>query len=242
MKSVSLLKKLGFVYLTFLHVLIAVLIFKTNFLVLVGKTLGVLPAEEFHDQLYQDMFAKVEAFQQSTSPKMILFGDSLSTKIPERSLPKGIVNLAVGGLTTAGAGRLLHAVSPEKDLSVIIELGVNDLKYRSPRNVARDIKAFVGQFSAAEKIVLVGLLPVDMANSTVLTRPYLDNEVFSRINADLMMFCEKLTQCSFLSTGFLAGADGNLRREYSVSDGWHLSLLGAETLGEHITKAYLGAL
>tara|TARA_R110002096_G_scaffold193212_5_gene374882 strand:+ start:484 stop:1209 length:726 start_codon:yes stop_codon:yes gene_type:complete len=238
MKLSAFLKKLATVYLVFIHVLIAILLIKTNFFLLAGKTLGVTPAEEFHAQLYQNLFEKTEAFRRAVDTKVILIGDSLSTKIPAEALPENTLNLAIGGLTTKGAERLIGTIAPvDQGVSYIVELGVNDLKYRQPSIVVRDIQELVAVLSETSKVTLIGLLPVDMKNAKVQERAYLKNMTFRQINAELSAFCNSLTQCSFLDTQFLADEKGNLREEYSVADGWHLSFMGASILGAEIQKA-----
>lgn len=228
-------------YLLLLHAVLFVLVVKTNFLLLTGKTLGFVPPEEWNpeliarvleqareDRIIEDTIAQYTA---TPSARIILLGDSiiaqLDTLIPET------INFGVGGDTTHTLlARLPMLRSVSRGRAVVIGVGVNDLKYRPIEQIARDYQSVLAGLPPMLPVVAVSVLPVDENGPAARQRPYLRNERLRALNAALQRACAARPGCGFLDVWpalARAGVYGD--------DGWHLSPEGNQILARALRDA-----
>ncbi len=224
------------VYLALLHAAVIVLVLKTNFLLLAGKSLGIVPPEEWSIPLVQGMLALGERDAAADIDSIVLLGDSLIAQLDPLAIHTRAVNLGLGGDTTETLpARMGGLRAPGQARSVVIGIGVNDLKYRAPRTIAPNIARILGRIPPHIPVILLSVLPVDEAGPAARARPYLRNGAIQSMNAVLKAACDARSNCRYadawpaFSTARPDGLYGG--------DGWHLSADGNRALSAVIRSA-----
>ena len=224
------------IYFILLHVTLLIIVFKTNFLFLAGKTLGLVPSEEWNRSLVSRILAQAEQDQNIPPGQVILFGDSIIARLDTRLISSDAVNFGIGGDTTHTLYARLPVIrSLRRSRAVVIEVGVNDLKYRSIDQIIHDYGAVLNRLASSSVIIVMSVLPVDENGRAAWQRPYLRNERIEKFNKALKQLCEMHVRCRFLDA-WPAMANGAI---YS-DDGWHLSREGSRSLARVIRNALPG--
>lgn len=230
---------IGILYVIFLHLLIAIFLVKTDFMVRAGKTLGWLPPAERSVEFYQALIATAGRGTDIRPDETVILGDSIMAGLGARAFEPHIRNLALGGMTTHTLRELLPFLPGlARAHGAIIGIGVNDLKYRPPEIIARDFTDLLGLLPVNLPLVLVAILPVDERNAEIRTRKYLRNNQIAALNARIEPLCHARPLCRYLdNTQAMTDAAGNLRGQYHIGDGWHLSPAGNLILMEKLHLA-----
>lgn len=224
-------------YLAALHVLVGVLLVKTDFPHLAGKTLGLTPPDEWSLPLYRAMLEQAEADASVPKGAVILLGDSIMAALDPRDIGADVVNFGLGGDTTRTLyGRLptLHAVT--QGSAVIVGVGVNDLKFRPLDQIVQDYAGVLDRLSGPARVLMVSVLPVDDAGPAARAFPYLRNPNIETLNVRLRVLCEQRTNCRFLDAWPAITAAASAAY---AGDGWHLSAVGRRNLTEFVRNALL---
>ena len=208
--------------------LLVVLILKTNFLLLAGKTLGWIPPEEWTLQFYAAILEQAEQDARLPPGVVILLGDSIIAELNPQEVADDAVNFGLAGDTTDTLYRrlaVLHSIARSR--AVIVEVGVNDLKYRTIGPIVSDYRKVLGQLTAVPRVIVMSVLPVDPAGQAARERPYLRNQTIEALNRGLLTLCRQQMNCRFLDAWpAIAASPSNV---YG-SDGWHLSDAGRHVL------------
>ncbi len=223
-------------YVIFLHLVIAILLVKTDFTIRAGKTLGWLPPAERSVEFYHQMMTLAGQGMPVRGDEIVILGDSIMAALPPHDIGPHIRNLAVGGMTTHTLQELLSLLPALATArGAIIGIGVNDLKYRSPEIIAHDFTALLGRLPSTLPLILVAILPVDERNTAIRSRSYLRNQPIITLNAHIEHACQARPLCRFLDNAqAMADSAGNLRNPYHIGDGWHLSSAGNQVLVENL--------
>jgi lysophospholipase L1-like esterase len=220
-------------YVGLLHVLVLVLVVKTNFWFLAGKTLGLTPPAEWTEPYYEQVLRQAKLDMRVPPGRVILVGDSIVAQLNAASIGPDAVNFGIGGDTTHTLlGRLPVLRSIQHGRAVVLEIGVNDLKYRPVEQIARDYRAVLDALAPAPLIIAVSVLPVDASGTAAHERPYLRNDRIAALNVAIKMDCLAHSGCQYLDA-WPAMAQGGVYGR----DGWHLSADGDQALGDLIRRA-----
>lgn len=227
-------------YLAALHLLIAVLIVKTNFLLLAGKTLGWIPPEEWNEGLYEKILDQAERDRTVGSGAIVLIGDSIIEQLDARLVSAAAINFGAGGDTTRTLLRRLPTMrSIDSADAVVLGIGVNDFKYRDVPEILVDYERVLRRLGPSRPLVMVSVLPVNERAAEIRGRPYLRNDRIARLNLALRDLCDARVSCRFADVwpAMMNEAEGGLRHALHGSDGWHLSPEGNRMLAQIITTA-----
>ena len=138
------------------------------------------------------------------------------------------VNFGLGGDTTNTLYRrlaVLHSIVRSR--AVIVEVGVNDLKYRTIGPIVSDYQKVLGRLAAVPRVIVMSVLPVDPTGQAARERPYLRNQTIETLNRGLHTLCRQQMNCRFLDVWpAIAASPSNV----FGSDGWHLSGAGRHML------------
>ncbi len=225
MKSAS-IRLLVIGYVALLHGVLLVLVLKTNFLLLAGKTLGLVPPEEWTLDFASRILKQANDDRTVPAGKVILIGDSIMAQLDGRLICSDVVNFGLGGDTTRTLRDRMPVIrSIQQSRAVVLEVGVNDLKYRTVDQIARDYDGVLHELSTVPSIFALSVLPVDESGPAARHRPYLRNERIAAMNTELERVCSSHFQCHFLNVW-------PVMRESAVyaADGWHLSAEGNRRL------------
>lgn len=239
----SLLRAAALGYVALLHVVIGVLVARTDFLRRAGVRLGLLPRAERTAELSISVVEQARQDQGAAGGALVLLGDSIATQLDAARIAGDAVNYGIGGDTTRTLlWRLPLLRSVESARTVVVIVGVNDLGLRPVPAIAADYRALLAAFPPAAVLVVVSPLPVDEAFVSAYGRPGLGNAALRSINAALRPLCEARPGCRFLDAwpAFWDGAAGNMQRSLHRGDGLHLSPAGSRAL-EDLIRAAVGA-
>lgn len=219
-------------YVAGLHALVLVLIFKTDFLTLAGKTLGLIPPAERTLAMYEDLQDLARRGQDVPDGMVIVLGDSIMAALDGAEIGPDVRVFASGGLTSATLGAFLPSLPPLRGArAVILGIGTNDLRFRPEALIARDQAALLAQFRPGMAVILMATLPVRESNGEIRRRPHLRNAAIARMNEGLRALCAVRPGCHFVPTlSVMADARGELDEAVHAGDGWHLSPAGSSRL------------
>jgi lysophospholipase L1-like esterase len=232
--------RLGFcAYLVLLHGLVLVLVLKTNFLFLAGKTLGVtspfdpLPFDQWRDERLLTVLRQAKDESALLPGRVVLLGDSIVAQLDAALVDGDAVNFGIPGDTTRSLYARLPAImgSIQRSRAVVVEIGINDMRYRDIDQIAHDYAVVLDGLSLSPRILAVSVLPVDERGSGA-RRASLRNVRIAAMNRELKRVCEAHARCRFLDA-WAALADHSV---YS-DDGVHLSAAGNQALGGLIRGA-----
>lgn len=219
------------VYALAVHALLYVSVWKTNFIFLAQKTLGLAPHEEHELPLYRAMLAWCERDHMVADGAVVVLGDSILQKIAPSDLGPDVWSFALGGSTVRTLAEGLPALrSLERARVIVLGIGVNDLKYREPDTIAIDYAALLARMPAGTPVITVPILPVDESNPAVRGHSFLRNSRLVALEAALRQVCAARPGTRRLDAASFADENGALRQELHSGDGWHLSEAGASEL------------
>ena len=218
-----------------LHVVLVVLILKTNFLLLAGKTLGWIPPEEWNLQFCFDVLKQAEQDSIVPAGAVILLGDSIVMRLDPKAIADNAVNFGLGGDTTHTLySRLPVLRSVAQSSSVVVGVGVNDLKYRPVEQIARDYAKLLDRLAAVPRVLVLSVLPVNDAGEAARQRPYLRNRSILALDQDLGILCGQWTNCRYLDAWPAMAASAS---DVYDGDGWHLSAAGNRVVAAFLRES-----
>ncbi|MCC7011543.1 MAG: SGNH/GDSL hydrolase family protein [Planctomycetes bacterium] len=226
-------------YAVLLHVVAYWGVFKTNFIPLARKTLGLAPPEERNLQLYQSMLGWSERDRAVPDGAVVVLGDSLMARLDARALGPDVHVFALGGMTTHTLREALPAVrSLARARAIVLGVGVNDAKYRDVQQIASDYAGVLDALPANIPVLAVPILPVDASADAVRAKPYLDNARLRELDTALRKVSEDRGNVLRLPIpDALVDGAGALRTEMHAGDGWHLSPEGSAVLAAALRAA-----
>jgi lysophospholipase L1-like esterase len=233
--SPSVLKKF---YIVVLHLVILVLIFKTNFLTVAGKTLGLVPTEEWNLSVLDQVLATAERSRKAPNGSVVLLGDSLIVNLGEPKWPVPALNAGLGGDTTRTLARRLATLQAiDHAHAWVVGVGVNDLKYRTPSTIAIEYEALLDRFPLDRPLFILGIFPVLDSGTAARSRRYLRNAAIEELNKAIRQQCERRIACQYLDTAsIMKKTNGELDPANFQEDGWHLSQWGANNVHSVLAK------
>jgi lysophospholipase L1-like esterase len=204
---------------------------------LAGKTLALVPPEEWNRELVDNILRQADQDMSVPAGQVVLIGDSIMAQLDPGLIGAGVINFGIGGDTT----RTLHARLPIirsvfQSRAVAMEIGVNDLKYRSVDEFAHDYAAVLDRLTAPRHVFALSVLPVDENGPAARQRPYLRNERIAAMNKELKRVCEAHANCRYVDARPVVAENS----AYGA-DGWHLSEIGNRRLADLIRHALAAA-
>jgi len=224
-------------WIVVVHALLVFALLKTNFVPLARKTLGIDPPEERSVAQYHTMLGWFERDRRVPKNAVVLLGDSLLQDLHSAHLGREVHSFALGGTT---ASVLLEVVSGlsclERAKVVVLGVGANDLKYRSPAQILAAYSVLLSAFPPELDLVVVPVLPVDERAPDVIARPYLSNRRLGELDHLLSACALARSRTRRVDVRELLAPDGSLRSDLHSGDGWHLSDEGDALLGRAIAR------
>lgn len=226
------------IYLAGLHLIAGLALLKSNLLPLAYKSFGYWqPVQEWEDFSIQTVLDHAALDRRVPDGAIILLGDSIMGGIPADSVGSNAVNFGLGGDTTRVLLRRMALLrSLDRAEAVVIEVGVNDLKYRTPTETAYLYGEILDRIPPATPTIALSVLPVDEANPVVARRSDLRNAAITVLNDAIRATCQRRPNCRYLD---LWPVIWDVNRGTPVldnlrTDGWHLSAEGGERIGAWI--------
>jgi lysophospholipase L1-like esterase len=221
-------------YLVLLHLLLGLVLVKSDFLQRTRGYLGVLPPEMTRH--YHDMVAYHRRMDEQVPDGAVVFiGDSITQSLAVSNVSTNSFNYGIGSDTTFG---VLQRIGTYRSLNraetVVLAIGVNDLKRRDPDEIIRNYEHILEKLPKGMNIVISALHPVDDRLQGGLR----SNQRIQQVNQSLKQLAEASDLRVYCDiTPLLIDSDGNLKAAYHVGDGIHLSAAGYALWTEALRNA-----
>jgi lysophospholipase L1-like esterase len=223
-----------FFYTFILHVILISVIFKPNLAHRLALKLNLTPENEFVVNYITSMNTMHARVDLNTSPNAFIFiGDSLIQGLSVSSIRPISVNFGIGHDTINGVlQRTLNYKSLMSASSVIISVGVNDLRKKTVKDVIIDYKRMLQQLSRIPNIFIHEVLPVDsnLLGIELLKKISLFNEALFKLTKGF----DNITLLK--SSSNLTDLNGNLKPSLHLGDGLHLNKNGYDIWIQQLKK------
>lgn len=219
-------RKLTTPYWIFLHFVIAFLVIKTDFIDKVKLKLG-FPGTEI-SEFYLEMAHYHQRIDQSLFANSVLFiGDSHIQSLYVQMEGLRSANFGIGNDTTIGVRkRLPNYQALNTAQAVVLQIGINDLEYRSVRQTLQSYEQLLQQLPNNSTILLNAVFPVSEA---IISDGRRWNLEVSQLNIGLQALCNGIDQCHYLNVGeVFLDSNGDLSEMFHLGDGVHLNKLANE--------------
>lgn len=220
------LRKPWVIYVVFLHILLAMVLFKSNFIEKVERKLELYQSPEL-SEYYNEITAYHERMDGSVPRGATIFiGDSITQSLATSAVSELSVNYGIGSDTTLGVlNRLPIYESIKSTKAVVIAIGVNDLARRDNDRIIHNYEEILDYMPKKAKVLVSAILPIDERVQS--KKSY--NERISKLNSSLKKLAENYENIVFVdSSNSLKGDDDNLKTEFHSGDGVHLNTAGYE--------------
>lgn len=229
------MRKMGGIYIFLLHILLVLMLVKSDFIDKVGYRLGVYNSPEL--SAYYDRITTYHSRMDGNVPKgaTLFIGDSITQGLATSAITKLSVNYGIGSDTTLGVlNRIKVYKSINRAKAIVIAIGVNDLNKRGDEKIVSNFKNIFDLLPSDMPIILSAVLPVDEKVQSMRTK----NIRISRLNELLLSLSDRYNNVVFMNAGsLLQGSDENLKSDLHVGDGVHLNTAGYKIWIEQIKTA-----
>lgn len=211
-------------YLVLLHLLVAVMLLKSDFISKVGARLGInTQTLELTPHYKRMMSYHVRMDGSIPNGSVIFIGDSITQGLATSAVSPFSVNYGIGSDTTFG---VLERITKYKSIfqarAIVLAIGVNDFPLRSNALIVDNYKKILDEIPKNIEVIVSAVIP-------------LDNNVFDKIvnsrvysfNQDLEALTSNYENVKFINVAdSLTDSEGNLLQANHIGDGIHLSSKG----------------
>ncbi|RVU83681.1 GDSL family lipase [Leucothrix sargassi] len=233
--------KLIFIFwLLLVHAIAMLALVETDLAYRIDRKLGVglLTSKEL-THFYEEMVGSHQQIDGSVLIGSTVFlGDSITQALNVNAITQPSVNFGIGMDTTFGLlERLPKYTSLQRASRIVIAIGVNDLirTHRDNTEIIENYLRFFALLPSGVPVTIHAILPVDEQ----LTQVDFNTRI-QQLNSDLSQLA-KIKQADFFDmTALLSDSNGQLKSEYHIGDGLHLSTQGyaiwIDALKQHLLK------
>ncbi|MDY0363066.1 MAG: GDSL-type esterase/lipase family protein [Desulforegulaceae bacterium] len=218
-----------------LHVLLVLVLAKSDFIEKVGYKLGVSTTPELSS--YYDRITTYHFRMDGNVPDgaTLFIGDSITQGLATSAIANPSVNYGIGSDTTLGVlNRIRKYDSLNRADAVVLAIGLNDLSRRSDEKIVTNYKKILDSISEEIPVVVSAILPVDERVQRVNS----ENKRISKVNKLLRDLSLKYDNVTFSDAGVsLRDSDNNLKSDFHVGDGVHLSSAGYQVWIRELRRA-----
>ena len=224
-------------YVVLVHGLLALVLWKSDFLVRVEQKLGAPPpVHEITDHYRRMLRYHVRMDGNVPDNTVVFIGDSLTQSLCADAVACPSVNYGIGSDTTVGVlGRLPEYRSLHRASAVVLAIGANDMKFRDNQQIVQNYRRILQILPQAVPLVCSAVLPV---NEAMMAPGNVTNARIRDLNASLKTLCSEDSRCVFVDVGSsLVDAGGNLSAAFQDGDGVHLNNAGNRILIDELRIA-----
>lgn len=225
--------KFGFVtYIATVHVFVAILILKTDFIPKLGYKVGLWEMASGH---YKNMLSYHKYMDENVPDNCIVFlGSSLIQGLAVAAVAPHSVNYGIGGQTTA---QLVEAIPHYKCLprakKVVLAIGINDIIQGKQNGLYENYEKIISALPHDVPLVWSSVMPVRAASWTGIKTPDIEYT-----NRTIESLCKRRGNCIFVDTyRQFTDSENNMIPQYFLDDGLHLSPDGYRRLISSLQEA-----
>lgn len=212
-------------YLVGIHLIAFVAVAKTNLVAVTVRKLGYTPAWTEFDRSYERHVRFLRRLDSTADAGGVVFlGDSQLRSVDQGSVTLRPIGLTIPGDTTR---RVMRRMGDYRSVAaarvIVLQVGVNDLLFRSPAEAEESYGELLRALPAGVPVIANAVLPVDER----AVKEKLTNIGIRALNAGIERRCAAHGRCTFVDpTLDLIDPTGNLQSRYHEGDGLHLSPSG----------------
>lgn len=215
------------IYVVGIHFVLGVVLIKSDFIPRAKAKLG-FPADKIEITEHFHRMHTFHSRMDSNLPNqsVIFIGASNIQGLAVSAVTSPSVNYGIGGDTTAGVlKRLPTYKSINNAKAVVINIGGNDLKFRTDEVILSNIQSIAEHIPHKIPIIFCSIFPIDEDVRT--SSRGRTNKRIKKLNSKIKFWTEKYDNIHYLDTGqTLIDANGNLADEFHIGDGLHLNSQG----------------
>lgn len=217
-------RKVWGIYIICLHIFCVAILLESDCIERVGVRLGLYQQPEISS--YYNTITTYHKRMDGSIPEgaTLFIGDSITQSLATSAVSDLSVNYGIGADTTIGVlNRLPLYKSISTAKAVVIAIGVNDLKRRDNSDIVGNFKKVLDFIPRDKTIVVSAILPVDERVEAVNA----SNDRIIKLNLEIRELAKYYKNVAFVnSRDLLQESDGNLKKEFHIGDGVHLSMSG----------------
>lgn len=217
------------IYLAAVHVLLLIVLWKSNFLDKVAQKLGAPPSiEEIKSQFHHRTVHLQERAVGSVPDDAVIFiGDSITQGLCVLAVSPLAVNYGIASDTTAGVLKRLHKYLPaiERCKCVVLAVGTNDSAYRSVEQAVENYRLILAELPLDCPVIISSILPQDSRTEKITEQRVAYMNAFNERLQELSDLHDNVT---FLDNdpALDTDNDGRLDEVFHNGDGLHLNTAG----------------
>ena len=222
-------KRIAITYLIGIHILLVIVLLKSNFIDSVQSKLGIQQAASPPEitQHFRRMLRYHRRIDGNVPDGAFIFiGDSITQGLCVSAIASPSVNYGIGSDTTVGVlQRLPDYKSIERASAVLFAIGINDMKRRANEEIVENYRAIIDQIPSTIPIIFSAVLPLDKeARDEWQGR---NQTRIRELNARIKGLTEESDNLFFIDAGSqLIDENGNLSDKFHDGDGVHLNSRG----------------
>ncbi|MDT0593611.1 GDSL-type esterase/lipase family protein [Glaciecola petra] len=234
------LKKTFIIYILLIHVLVAVLVIKTDTYHAIMLKLGKQPTNSQTEHYINSLYAFQSYLdQQIESSHDFVVGDSIGQSLNTINLDSPVINWGIGHNTSQ---RLLEKIASLSSLKnarrVIIFIGINDLNAnRSVAEIVENSRGILKMLSTNTQVFWVSTFHMaeDRHNAELI------NNRVTKLNIEMKNVSQNDPRVTFLNINSEFSQNGYLKKKYDRGDGLHINRDGYRVITEWINREVLNA-
>ena len=153
----------AFLYVLFIHTLLFILLLEPNFYIKISSKLNNGLGVTFSEYARASIATMLRRQEANVSPNSVYFiGDSMVQGFNTNRLSPPTINLGIGhDRISHVAARLKTYQNVRGSKSLLISVGVNDLRNKSVAESIREYEKLISQNHNVSQILVIGVLPID---------------------------------------------------------------------------------
>lgn len=220
-------KRLFLTYVVSIHLLLAIVLLKSNFIQKVEYKLGITAYQnEITDDFRRMLKYHLRMDGNVLNNSVVFIGDSITQGLAVTAVASPSINYGISCDTSFGVlKRIRKYKSIENASAVVIAIGINDMKYRSNEKILRNLEAIANNVPAHVPVVFSAVLPID--KDVLKDRHGRSQDRIRDLNSKLKNFTKASGRLFFAdASSQLVDREGNLAKQFHEGDGIHLNSRG----------------
>ena len=214
---------IGRFYIILLHILLVVMLVKSDFILRVKEKLGI--TNYGYEHYRYSLFSQKMVDKNMKKGSIVFIGDSMIEGLCTSCIVNNSINYGIGGDGTIGVINRVKEYTFLKDASaIVLEIGINDMPYLDNETIIKNYKKILNSIPKNIPIIINSIFPID---ESINMFRYGHNKRIRELNNELKKLSQKSPNYNFLDIfdEFL-DKNNNLSKELHIGDGIHLNEIG----------------